>query len=200
MQGTAKFGRLARFLLGFFHLAVHPRLRTGAIIVQNGSIRWYKSKVDWWLAPLLMLPPIATLWVTAAAFWRGNGSEIAVGGGAMLWVLIVYVGVVFPMRYGIGDGRLTIRFGLCRQRIPLAEIRAVYPTRNPLSSPALSLDRLHVRFGEGFFKSVMISPAERDEFLRHLASAAALRQDGDRLTRDPVPANPGSGTVGPSVS
>jgi hypothetical protein len=118
----------------------------------------------------------------------------------MLWVLIVYVGVVFPMRYGIGDGRLTIRFGLCRQRIPLAEIRAVYPTRNPLSSPALSLDRLHVRFGEGFFKSVMISPAERDEFLHHLASAAALRQDGDRLTRDPVPANPGSGTVGPSVS
>jgi hypothetical protein len=168
--------------------------------VRNGSIRWYKSKVDWWLAPLLALPPIATLSFTASALWRGNVSEIAGGGGAMLWVLIVYVGVVFPMRYGIGDARLTIRFGLCRQRIPLAEIRAVYPTRNPLSSPALSLDRLHVRFGEGFFKSVMISPAERDEFLRHLASAAALRQDGDRLTRDPVPANPGSGTVGPSVS
>jgi hypothetical protein len=168
--------------------------------VRNGSIRWYKSKIDWWLAPLLMIPPIATLGITAAAFWRGNGSEIAVGCGAMLWVLIVYVGVVFPMRYGIGDGRLTIRFGLCRQRIPLAEIRAVYPTRNPLSSPALSLDRLRVRFGEGFFKSVMISPAEREEFLRHLASAAGLNQDGDRLTRDPAPANPGSGTVGPSVS
>jgi hypothetical protein len=147
-----------------------------------------------------MIPPIATLGITAAAFWRGNGSEIAVGCGAMLWVLIVYVGVVFPMRYGIGDGRLTIRFGLCRQRIPLAEIRAVYPTRNPLSSPALSLDRLHVRFGEGFFKSVMISPAEREEFLRQLASAAALRQDGDRLTRSSAPSNPGSGTLGPSVS
>ncbi|MFM2003048.1 MAG: hypothetical protein RI963_2474 [Planctomycetota bacterium] len=168
--------------------------------MRNGSIRWYKSKIDWWLAPLLMIPPIAALWITAAAFWRGNGSEIAVGCGAMLWVLIVYAGVVFPTRYGIGNGYLTIRYGICRQRIPLAEIRAVCPTRNPLSSPALSLDRLRVRFGEGFFKSVMISPAERDEFLHHLASAAGLQQDGDRLTRSSAPSNPGSGTVGPSVS
>jgi hypothetical protein len=62
------------------------------------------------------------------------------------------------------------------------------------------LDRLRVRFGEGFFKAVMISPAERDEFLHHLASAAGLQQDGDRLTRSSAPSNPGSGTVGPSVS
>lgn len=147
-----------------------------------------------------MIPPIATLGITAAAFWRGNGSEIAVGCGAMLWVLIVYAGVLFPLRYGIGNGYLTIRYGICRQRVPLAEIRAVSPTRNPLSSPALSLDRLHVRFGDGFFKAVLISPAEREEFLRHLASAAGLQHDGDRLTRDPAPSNPGSGTVGPSVS
>jgi hypothetical protein len=168
--------------------------------VRNGSIRWYKSKIDWWLAPLLMIPPIATLGITAAAFWRGNGSEIAVGCGAMLWVLIVYAGVLFPLRYGIGNGYLTIRYGICRQRVPLELIRAVSPTRNPLSSPALSLDRLHVRFGDGFFKAVLISPAEREEFLRHLASAAGLQHDGDRLTRSSAPSNPGSGTVGPSVS
>lgn len=147
-----------------------------------------------------MIPPIAALGITAAAFWRGNGSEIAVGCGAMLWVLIVYAGVVFPLRYGIGNGCLTIRYGLCRQRVPLESIRKVSPTRNPLSSPALSLDRLEIRFGDGFFKAVMISPDERAEFLRHLASASGLSQDGDRLTRDPAPANPGSGTAGPSVS
>jgi len=87
------------------------------------------------------------------------------------------------MRYGIDDEHLHVRFGVCRQRIPLKDISEVHPTRNPLSSPALSLDRLHVQFGEGVFKAVMISPADRDRFLDELADKAKLKCEGDRLVR-----------------
>jgi hypothetical protein len=39
-------------------------------------------------------------------------------------------------------------------------------TRNPLSSPAMSLDRLRIEYGQG--KAIMISPEPRAEFLRQL--------------------------------
>ena len=87
------------------------------------------------------------------------------------------------MRYGLDDTHLLVRFGLCRQRIVLADISEVHPTSNPLSSPALSLDRLHVQYGEGFFKAVMISPADRNRFLDDLAQKAGLKREGDRLIR-----------------
>jgi hypothetical protein len=103
--------------------------------------------------------------------------------GSLLLVAGVYFGLVFPMRYGIGGDRLTIRFGICRQNVVLADILEVRPTRNPLSSPALSLDRLHIQFGSGFFKAIMISPAQRESFLMDLAKSAGLHKEGERLVR-----------------
>jgi hypothetical protein len=81
------------------------------------------------------------------------------------------------------EHHLLVRFGICRQRIPLADIAEVHPTHNPLSSPALSLDRLRVQYGQGFFKAVMISPADRNGFLDDLAHKAGLKREGDRLVR-----------------
>lgn len=95
----------------------------------------------------------------------------------------IYVGLVLPMRYAIVDTAVVVRHGLVWQRIPLADITEVYPTRNPLSSPALSLDRLHIGFGAGFFKSAMISPRDKQGFLTELAARTGLHRDGDRLTR-----------------
>jgi hypothetical protein len=69
-----------------------------------------------------------------------------------------------------------VRFGICRQRIPLADISEVHPTHNLLSAPALSLDRLHVQHGHGLFKAVMISPADRNLFLDDLAQKAGLEK------------------------
>jgi len=144
--------------------------------------RWYPSKVDWWIAALLAVAPV--ICVTAAVLVvlsGGSGVPIAVGAAGFL--VAIYLGLVLPMRYGITVDALVVRHGLVRQRIRLADITDVTPTRNPLSSPALSLDRLQIRFGEGFFKSVMISPADRNGFLTELAERAGLRRDGDRLVR-----------------
>ena len=74
-------------------------------------------------------------------------------------------------------------FGICRRRIPFADLSEVRPKSNPLSAPALSLDRLRVRFGRGAFRALMISPAARDLFLDELARKAGLKREGDRLFR-----------------
>jgi hypothetical protein len=147
------------------------------------TMRWYPSRVDWWLAALLCLLPLASLGVCLALVLAGQTAALPVGLASVLLVLGIYVGLVFPMRYGLDSTHLVVRFGLCRQRIPLVEIAEVGPTHNPLSSPALSLDRLRVQYGPGFFKAVMISPADRNGFLDDLAQKAGLKREGDRLVR-----------------
>ena len=146
-------------------------------------MQWYRSKVDWWLVPLLCLPPLASLVVCVALVLAGQTAALPLGIAAVLFVLGIYFGLVFPMRYGLDDTQLVVRFGICRQRIPLADISEVKLTSNPLSAPALSLDRLRVQFGQGVFKAVMISPADRNLFLDELAQKTGLRREGDRLFR-----------------
>lgn len=147
------------------------------------TMRWYRSKVDWWLALVLYMLPVASIAVCVALVLNGKTSGLPWGIGSVLLVLGLYFGLVFPMRYRLDDTHLLVRFGICRQRIPLVEISEVRPTRNPLSSPALSIDRLRVQFGQGHFKAVMISPADRDCFLDDLAKKAGLKREGDRLIR-----------------
>jgi len=85
---------------------------------------------------------------------------LVLGAGLPLWVLL-------GTRYELTPGRLRIRCGPFRWTTPLNEIRAVEPTRNPLSSPALSLvDRLRIDYGRG--SSVMISPRDKARFLAEL--------------------------------
>jgi hypothetical protein len=145
--------------------------------------RWYRSKVDWWLGVLLGLAPALVVVGGVLAVVGGAPSDAyaAVGGLAVLGA--VYGGLVLPMRYGMSDRELVVRHGLVRQRIRLADITEVKRTRSPLSSPALSLDRLAVKFGEGMFRSVMISPLEREAFLEELARKAGLARDGEGLRR-----------------
>jgi hypothetical protein len=58
---------------------------------------------------------------------------------------------------------LKVRCGPFAWRVPLREIRAVTATRNPLSSPALLLDRLRIDFARG--SSIMISPLDKEAFM-----------------------------------
>lgn len=146
-----------------------------------GVERWYPSKIDWWLGLILVVAPITTLGGLTIALSTGHG--IAVAALGVLVLAAIYLGLVFPMRYGMDREHLIVRYGLIRHRIPLRDITEVVPTRNPLSSPALSLDRLRITSGQGLFKSVMISPAAKLEFLAELARRAELRPEADRWVR-----------------
>ena len=59
-------------------------------------------------------------------------------------------------------------------------LQGISPTRNPISNPALSLDRL--RLERGMTLDTCISPADKAGFLRAVAARAPqLRLEGDRL-------------------
>lgn len=146
-------------------------------------MHWYKSKIDWWVALLLCVPPVASVAVCLSMAFGAKAADWPWAVGGILFIIGLYAGLLFPLKYGLDDTHLLVRFGVCRQRIPLVNVSEVYPTHNPLSSPALSLDRLHVQFGPSFFKAVMISPADRDGFLNDLAEKTGLKREGDRLIR-----------------
>ena len=53
-----------------------------------------------------------------------------------------------------------------RTKIPIQSIHKVYRTRMPLSSPALSLDRIGIVYNK--YDEIFISPKEREEFIKEL--------------------------------
>lgn len=79
--------------------------------------------------------------------------------GFVLWMLL-------GTCYTIDGTTLAIYFGPFRRTITLRDIHSITPTRNPRSSPALSLDRLRIDYGAHRF--IMISPREKEAFLRDI--------------------------------
>ena len=143
----------------------------------------FPSKRDAWLLGVL----IAGLAVSCASLTASLlAPEPAPGLGWVVSILIVaalFVAWIWTTTdYTLTSGELLIRSGPFRWRVPLADIREVTPTRNPLSSPALSLDRLEIRYGRMGF--LLISPQDKNGFLRSLvAQAPHLALRGDHVVR-----------------
>jgi len=150
--------------------------------VPDVGIRWFRSKVDWWLGLLLVAVPLVELTVLFSALRSGEREAVTPGAVGVLVVAAIYGLLLIPVRYGLSDECLVVRFGVVRRRIRLDSIDEVRRTHNPLAAPALSLDRLSIRTDRGPGSS-LISPLEREEFLSDLAMRAELARDGDRLVR-----------------
>ncbi len=83
----------------------------------------------------------------------------------IIWLLHLYLSTYYVIR----DNTLTIVCGVFyKQGILINEITKVRSTNNPLSSPALSMDRLEIQFTGK--KTVMISPKDKRGFIEHLLS------------------------------
>ena len=148
----------------------------------GASVR-FGSKIDWWLGILLAALPLGGAAALGHAWLVDDMDEIWVALISCAAILVLYVGLVFPLYYEITDTQLVIRFGLARKRVALSEIKQVVPSRNPLSSPALSLDRLNVEYESRWSSGVLISPEPRDAFLTLLGQRAGMTRQGDRLSR-----------------
>ena len=129
----------------------------------------FRSKVDRWfrllpwvgvlvLAGVLAVPTVqgdrAVLWFTPA---------LLLPAALPLWLLRT-------TDYTITDTHLRIRCGPLRWSVPLADVRAIGPTRNALSSPALSLDRLRIEYSHSL--AVLVSPDDKEGFLGALRTRA----------------------------
>ncbi|WP_396209015.1 PH domain-containing protein [Flavobacterium sp.] len=115
----------------------------------------YKSKVDWWLIILIGCVfgyPIIDGILTNEYFLSA----------IFAFVLVLFFLLSKTIRYRIEGENLMI----WNTKIEIKSIRKIYRTNNPLSSPALSLDRLAIVYNK--FDEILISPKERNEFIDEL--------------------------------
>lgn len=130
----------------------------------------FRSKVDTWLGVALIGSVALSFTVACVVLLQG------MPGGAWLAIAVATTGAVLPLwilvdtQYVIDNRILLVRSGPFRWRIPLNEIRSIEPTRNPLSSPALSLDRLRIVYGKN--RACMVSPSDREGFIAEIERRA----------------------------
>lgn len=150
--------------------------------IAAGSIV-FSTRVDRWLLLVLGASAVVSVAAVIAAALEAPG-EALVAGLIVVASFALVIALAVPTHYIISDRELTIRSGMLRHRIPLESIVRVYPTRNPLSAPAWSLDRLGVDYRRTRGRSLaLISPDRREEFLALLAERAGLVRQGEELRR-----------------
>ena len=95
-------------------------------------------------------------------------SENAWGGVAVLLAVIAFIVYLFTNTYYQIDGQvLRVRAGfLINQSIAIEHITKITETRNPISSPANSLDRLDIAYNR--YDSVLVSPKDKEGFIAAL--------------------------------
>jgi hypothetical protein len=128
------------------------------------AARRFRSKIDLWVLVLIVVVIIVQLVAITLAISEAGEAGAATGLIlAMIGVVGLMVWLLAATHYTVDRGYIRIVSGPFRWKVPVAEITSVTATRNPLSSPALSLDRICIRYGGR--RRIMISPADRAGFL-----------------------------------
>ena len=125
----------------------------------------FVSKVDYWLAALLLLPALILIVVVLPGLYLDQPViflAVVVPQILMIWILA-------RTFYVVSDDALLIRSGPFRWTISMPSIHGLSATRSPMSSPALSLDRIAIHHAGG---TVMISPRNRAAFVRAVVTRA----------------------------
>jgi len=120
----------------------------------------FKSKVDrQFVVPIAVIIGGTFIWLLYLHAWAGVIVVLVVG----LFILHMFT----TTYYTISGETLRIRSGfLINTEVDIESISKITATRNMLSSPALSLDRLEIFYNK--YDSVMISPEDKEEFIAQL--------------------------------
>jgi hypothetical protein len=139
----------------------------------------FPSKVDRWIVALTILPLGISAVVMGAALRADPPLPVLfLLVGIAVLVLTLIAGTMRSTRYEVTAHEVIVRSSPFRWRITIDEIDEIRPSRSPASSPALSLDRLEIRYGG---RTLLVSPKDRAGFLeavvarsRHLHRAGEL--------------------------
>lgn len=115
----------------------------------------YRSKVDWWFVILILS-------VFGFPIVQGIQTKEYMLSVVFIMLLSLFYILAITLKYKIEGEYLSI----WRTKIDIKTIRKVYATRNPLSSPALSINRIAIVYNK--FDEVLISPKDRADFIEEL--------------------------------
>ena len=110
--------------------------------------------------------------------FRSPMQSVASVAAAVIPVAILWA--CYRTTYEIGPSQLVIRFGPITKSIDLAAITRAAPSRNPLSAPAPSLDRVRIdyRRASGSMAFTFLSPENKQAFLHELREAVPALREG----------------------
>ena len=119
----------------------------------------FKSKIDLWFGLVLVYPIFVSIKSLLFGEWIGLiGLGVVVG-------LILFLSKT--TRYIINENQLIIKSTwIVNVRIDISKITKIEKSNSVLSSPALSLDRLRIRYNK--YDEILISPKEKNEFIDQL--------------------------------
>jgi len=127
----------------------------------------FRSKIDWWL---LLIFVVITANILMKIYEANHHYSLASNfPHLVIYSLIIFLIwlPIFNTYYVVENNTLIIKNLIFRWKININDITQIEPTHNPLSSPALSLDRLKISYMKnGRIAKVMISPKDKETFLQ----------------------------------
>lgn len=130
----------------------------------TNSMTTFRSKVDRKLAAIGLAMPCVALVAIASSQGHAGLSWLPVMLAALAALLVVWV--LLSTYYEFQAELLVVHSGPFTWRVPLKEIVAVHESNSVRSGPALSMDRLEIRYRDG--RALLISPADKSAFLTAL--------------------------------
>ncbi len=128
----------------------------------------YRSKVDWWLGLLLGGVILYFAYLVIESIVKNREIQWLMLGTFLVTLVILIP--LFQIKYIFYSTHLLVSCGMYgKERIEYKTIRSMKETKNPLSSAALSLDRIQIDYEKnGIRQMVLISPVRKKEFLERL--------------------------------
>ena len=126
----------------------------------------FHSKKDWWMTLIIF----GTVAMSIAAIIPLFFVELNVGTiittfviGLTVWLVLA---IYFKTYYSVEEEVVRVVSGPFRWKIPINEITSIRQTKSILSSPALSMDRLEVKYGR--YQYIIISPEDKHGFANEI--------------------------------
>ena len=128
----------------------------------------FRSKLD---PGLVMIVAIGLGWIwfsVARRYWTGHVPDaLDLCGAAGVSALMVWI--LSGTYYIVKADNLFVHAGPFRRTVPLGSISRLRATRNPRQAPALSLDRIEVRYDS---RQILVSPRDKPRFVRAIVARA----------------------------
>ena len=130
----------------------------------------FPSKIDWWvpvfvLASVLAAPVLSTMGAKHTAMTTPVMAVLAI---SLALPVGLFVWMYGNTSYVIAGDELRITCGPSKETVAIDSISRIRRTISPMSSPALSFQRLEIHYGR--FGEVLISPEDQRGFIRAIVA------------------------------
>ena len=120
----------------------------------------FNSKIDIWSGAIFALLPIVMI---IGAIKEPDAVAIVV----TVLIIVLLAMLFFGTKYVITGDELIIYGGIYKKKIAINQITSLRPTKNPLSAPAMSLDRIEITFNP-HMQIALVSPKDKETFVKKL--------------------------------